>query len=216
MSDVLSDVLQEARTGAGEAGVVRGVSVGIVAQNKDPEGLGRVKVRFPWREDPDESHWARIAVPMAGKERGVWFLPEVDDEVLVAFEANRPEHPYVIGSLWNGQDLPPERNQDGKNDLRMIHSRGGHRIVFDDGSRGSIDIHLKDDKRKVRLDPDGILISDDSGNEITIQSSPGTIKLKSNVSISIESQTIDMKANASMTIQASGTLTVKGALVLIN
>ncbi len=216
MSEPFTDVLSEARPGAGEPGIVRGVSVGIVAQNKDPEGLGRVKVRFPWREDPDETHWARIAVPMAGKERGTWFLPEVDDEVLVAFEANRIEHPYVIGCLWNGQDLPPERNQDGRNDLRVIHSRSGHRIVFDDGAQGRIEIHLKDKSRTVRLDPDGIAITDDSGNAVTIESTPGKLSVKSNTSVSIESTTIDIKANASMTLKASGTLTIQGALVQIN
>lgn len=216
MSESLGQMLTEARAGAGEPGVVRGVSVGVVAQNKDPEGLGRVKVRFPWREDPDESHWARIAVPMAGRGRGTWFLPEVNDEVLVAFDAERVEHPYVIGCLWNGQDLPPERNSDGRNDLRMIHSRSGHRIVFDDGARGSIDIHLKDDARKVRLDPDGIQITDDSGNSINIKSTPGAISIKSTTSISLESTSIDIKADASMTLKTTGTLTIQGALVLIN
>lgn len=199
-----------------EPGMVRGVSVGVVAQNHDPEGLGRVKIRFPWRENPDESHWARIAVPMAGGERGTWFLPEVGDEVLVACDAERVEHPYVLGCLWNGQDKPPQTNADGRNDIRMIRSRSGHEIVFDDGAQGRIDIHLKDDKRKVRLDQNGIEISDDSGNSITITSTPGNIAIKSNVSISIESTTIDIKAKASMTLQASGTLTIKGALVMIN
>ena len=199
-----------------EPGLVRGVSVGVVSQNKDPEGLGRVKVRFPWRENPDESYWARVAVPMAGKGRGTWFLPEVGDEVLVACDTERIEHPYVIGCLWNGQDKPPTNNSDGRNDLRMIHSRSGHEIVFDDGVQGRIDIHLSDNKRKVRLDQTGIEISDDSGNSIAITSTPGNIAIKSNVSISIESTTIDIKAKASMSLQASGTLTIKGALVMIN
>jgi uncharacterized protein involved in type VI secretion and phage assembly len=216
MTELLGDVLLEGRAGAGEPGIVRGVTVAIVAQNKDPEGLGRVKVRYPWREDPDESHWARIAVPMAGGGRGLWFLPEIDDEVLVAFEHDRVDHPYVIGCLWNGQDLPPERNADGKNNLRIIHSRSGHRIVFDDGAQGSIDIHLKNDARKVRLDPDGIRITDDRGNSIDIASPQGTLRVRSLTSLSIESQSIDIKANASMTLQATGTLTIKGALVLIN
>jgi len=201
---------------AREPGLVRGVSVAVVAQNRDPEGLGRVKVRFPWRENPDESHWARIAVPMAGKGRGTFFLPEVGDEVLVACEAERVEHPYVVGCLWNGQDTPPETNANGRNDLRLIRSRSGHEIVFDDGALGRIDIHLKDGKRTVRLDPDGIEISDDAGNSIAITSTPGNIAIKSNVNISIESATVDIKANASMTLQASGTLTIKGALVMIN
>ena len=216
MSESLADMLLEARAGAGEPGIVRGVSVAVVAQNKDPEGLGRVKVRFPWRENPDESHWARIAVPMAGSGRGTWFLPEVGDEVLVAFDAERVEHPYVIGCLWNGQDLPPERNSDGRNDLRMIHSRSGHRIVFDDGAQGSIEIHLNDDARTVRLDPDGIQVTDDSGNRITIGSRTGAISIKSTTSISLESARIDIKADASMTLRATGTLTIQGALVMIN
>ena len=199
-----------------EPGIVRGVSVATVVQNQDPEGLGRVKVRFPWRENPDESHWARMAVPMAGGDRGTWFLPEVGDEVLVACDAEKVEHPYVLGALWNGQQKPPQNNSDGKNDIRMIRSRGGHEIIFDDGAQGSIDIHLKDKKRKVRLDPDGITISDDSGNQMEIKSTPGTITIKSNASISLQSKTIDIKADASMTLQATGTLTIQGALVKIN
>lgn len=199
-----------------EPGMVRGVSVGVVAQNRDPENLGRVKVRFPWRENPDETHWARIAVPMAGASRGTWFLPEVGDEVLVACDAERVEHPYVLGCLWNGQDKPPQTNADGRNDIRMIRSRSGHEIVFDDGAQGRIEIHLANDTRKVRLDPDGIEISDSSGNRIAIASTPGNISIKSNVKVSIESTTIDIKATASMTLQASGTLTIQGALVRIN
>lgn len=199
-----------------EPGLIRGVSVGVVSQNHDPEGLGRVKVRFPWRENPDESHWARIAVPMAGKNRGTWFLPEVGDEVLVACDAERIEHPYVLGALWNGQEPPPETNSDGRNDIRKIRSRSGHEIIFDDGARGRIDIHLSDNKRQVLLDPDGIVIKDDGGNEIEIKSLPGTITIKSNSKLSIQSKVIDIKADASMTLQATGTLTIQGALVKIN
>jgi uncharacterized protein involved in type VI secretion and phage assembly len=213
----MNDMFLDGETGdVREPGLVRGVSVGVVTQNQDPDGLGRVKIRFPWRENPDESHWARIAVSMAGGGRGTWFLPEVGDEVLVACDAERVEHPYIVGCLWNGQDKPPETNADGRNDIRMIRSRSGHEIVFDDGEQGRIDIHLKDDKRKVRLDQNGIEISDDSGNSIAITSTPGNIAIKSNVSISIESTAIDIKAKASMTLQASGTLTIKGAVVMIN
>lgn len=211
MNEMLLDHEGEGR----EAGLIRGVSVGVVAQNKDPEGLGRVKIQFPWRENSDESHWARIAVPMAGKDRGVWFLPEVGDEVLVACDAERVEHPYVLGALWNGQEAPPETNSDGKNDIRKIRSRSGHEIIFDDGAQGRIDIHLKDNKR-VRMDPDGILISDDKGNQIEIKSVPGTITIQSNAKLSIQSKVIDIKADASMTLQATGTLTIQGALVKIN
>ena len=199
-----------------EPGLIRGLAIGVVAENQDPEGLGRVRITFKWRENPDKSYWARVAVPMAGKGRGIWFLPEVGDEVLVACDAERISHPYVIGSLWNGKDKPPETNSDGRNDIRKIRSRSGHEIIFDDGAQGRIDIHLSDNKRKVVLDPDGILISDDSGNQIEIKSSPGTISIKSNTKLSIQSNVIDIKANASMTLQATGTLTIQGALVKIN
>ena len=67
------------------SGRVYGVTVGVVTNNQDPDGLGRVKVRFPWLSDDDESFWARVVTPMAGNGRGLYLLPEVDDEVLVAF-----------------------------------------------------------------------------------------------------------------------------------
>jgi uncharacterized protein involved in type VI secretion and phage assembly len=192
-----------------------GMSVAVVSQNKDPKGLGRVKVRLPWKA-PDESHWARVATPMAGKDRGMWFLPEVGDEVIVAGDMQNVEHLYVIGGVWNGKEPPPQKNADGKNDIRMIRSRGGHEIVFDDGTQGRIDIHLKGDKRTVRLDPDGIQIKDDGGNQVVIKSTSGEISIKSTTKIAIESASIELKASASMTLQASGTLTIQGALVRIN
>ncbi len=116
----------------GDQGRFFGVMVGIVTDNQDPEKLGRVRVRFPWLSDDDASHWARIAVGMAGNGRGLFLLPEVDDEVLVAFEHGRPESAYVLGALWNGKDRPPSDNGDGKNNLRMLRSRAGHEVVLDD------------------------------------------------------------------------------------
>ena len=88
-----------------------GVTLGLVTNNQDPEKLGRIKVKFPWLSDEDESNWARIITPMAGDDRGMFFLPEVDDEVLVAFEQGDMRFPFVLGSLWNGQDKPPETNE---------------------------------------------------------------------------------------------------------
>src|SRR4051812_31769405 len=86
---------------AERTGRIYGVVVGVVTNNQDKEGLGRVKVKFPWLSDADESNWARIATPMAGASRGVFFLPEVDDEVLVVFEQGLVSRPYVLGGLWN-------------------------------------------------------------------------------------------------------------------
>src|SRR6185437_12498879 len=88
-------------------GYVKGVAVALVTQNNDPEKSCRVKVRYPWHEQASESYWARLAVPMAGDGRGVVLIPEVGDEVLVAFEREDLRFPYVLGALWNGKDKPP-------------------------------------------------------------------------------------------------------------
>jgi uncharacterized protein involved in type VI secretion and phage assembly len=111
-----------------------GVAPAVVTNNTDPDGLGRVKLQFPWLSDDNESDWARITYFMAGGQRGGFFLPEVGDEVLVAFEHGDINSPYVIGTLWNGTDKPPEDNKNGKNNIRKIRSRSGHELVFDDNA----------------------------------------------------------------------------------
>ena len=112
---------------------IYGVVVGIVRDIKDPQNLGRVKVDFPWmgesseavaiesEEDRAHSFWARIATLMAGKQRGSFIIPEVGDEVLVAFEHGEIDRPYVLGMLWNADDPPPQQmDGEGKNDVRAI------------------------------------------------------------------------------------------------
>ena len=114
---------------------IYGVVVGIVRDIGDPKNLGRVRVDFPWLAaasdsvtDPDGkkglaySYWARIATLMAGKNRGTYFIPEVGDEVLVAFEHGDINRPMVLGSLWNRDD--PPAGEDGRRceERRAIHS----------------------------------------------------------------------------------------------
>ncbi|RLI48197.1 MAG: phage tail protein, partial [Candidatus Thorarchaeota archaeon] len=111
---------------------IPGVMPGIVTNNQDPENLYRVKVKFPWLSEDNETDWIRVATLMAGPERGSFFLPEVGDEVLVAFEYGDINAPYVIGVLWNRKQKPPETNSDGKNNIRKIRSRSGHEIIFND------------------------------------------------------------------------------------
>ena len=140
-------------TSAHEEGRFYGMTVGVVTNNKDEEGLGRVKVKFPWLSEQDESYWARVVTPMAGKDRGMYFLPEKDDEVLVAFEHGMIEFPYIIGALWNGQDKPPESNNDGKNNKRVIKSRSGHQIILDDTQNNEqIIIRDKTGKNEIIID----------------------------------------------------------------
>lgn len=205
--------------GRDESGGHGGVAVGVVTNNEDPEKLGRVRLKFPWRDDTDESYWARIATPMAGDDRGTYFLPERGDEVLVAFDNGDIHYPYVIGALWNGVDKPPEDNADGKNDVRKIRSRSGHEIVLDDSdTEGKVEITTNGGHSVVLDDSSGggISIEDSGGNVIELDSSGGALNLSSTGTLSIEAPMIELKADGNATIESSGALTLKGAIVKIN
>ena len=202
---------------------ISGVVVGEVTNNQDPEGMGRVRVKFRWRDDEDESHWARIASLMAGSDRGAYFLPEVGDEVLVAFDHGVIGHPYIIGALWNGTERPPETNLDGKNNIRKIKSRSGHEIIFDDNGevqQEKLEIHTKAGHKILLDDSSGgekiEIIDKTTSNSITIDSVQNAISIKSSTTLTIESTTIDIKSNGMMNIEATGNLTLKGAMVMIN
>ena len=200
-----------------EAARVAGVVVGIVSNNEDPDGMARVKVTFPWLTDSEESAWARVASFMAGAERGGYFLPEVGDEVLVAFEHGDINRPCVIGALWNGQDKPAQTNSDGKNNIRQIKSRSGHVITLDD-TDGSEKIEIKDKTEK------NSIVFDAANNTITIMSDKDIILSAANGLIKLEAKNIEMKSSADskvesdagLDLKASGTMNVKGATVNIN
>lgn len=196
-------------------GYLSGPMAGVVTDNRDPDGLARVRVRLPWYADGSTSYWARLAVPMGGDAQGTYFLPEVDDEVLVIAEAGDPSHLYVIGSLWNGKAKPPASNGDGKNNERLIHTRSGHRLRFvDDDAAPEIDLELKDGAR-IRLDNDGVLIDAGNGNSISIGSA-GTIEITASQKIAVKAPTVSVGADTSAEVKATGTLTLKGATVQIN
>ena len=193
---------------------IYGVVVATVTNNKDPEGLGRAKVRYPWSSESGESYWARVMSFMAGKERGAFFLPEVGDEVLVAFEHGDVEYPVILGSLWSGEDKPPEKNAAGKNNIKKIRSRSGHELIFNDdkdAGQEKLEIHTAGGHQMLLDDAKGkekITIKDKSGNTIEMDSIKNEIKIKSSMKISLEAQMIEIKANA--------TLTLKGGIVRIN
>lgn len=194
-----------------------GVTIGIVTNNQDPDGLGRVKVRFPWLSDQDESHWARMLSPMAGKERGLYFLPEVDDEVLVAFEHGMAEFPYILGALWNGKDKPPENNSDGKNNLRTLKSRSGHIIRLDDTDGAEkIEIIDKSGKNSVIVDTKANSITIAADADITIQSNNGKLVLRGNGVEIISKAALKLEASQNMDIKAGPQMTIKGQMVQIN
>jgi uncharacterized protein involved in type VI secretion and phage assembly len=196
-------------------GYGKGVAIALVTQNKDDDGLCRVKVRYPWYEKPRESYWARLAVPMAGKGRGTVMIPEVGDEVLVAFEREDLRFPYVLGALWNGQDKPPLANDDGKNDKRIIKSRKKHYLLFDDGERGTVEL-AHENGGIVRFTDDEIVLKDKQGNQLEISNKSGAITLQANGALSIKAATITIEATGRLELKANATLTVRGALVNIN
>lgn len=197
---------------------IYGVVVGQVTNNKDdPQHLGRVKLTFPWWSDSEESNWARIANFMAGSERGAFFLPEVGDEVLVAFEHGNINHPYVIGALWNGKAKPPADNADGKNNLRFIKSRSGHLIRLDDTKNAEkIEIIDKTGNNSITIDSKENTITIESAKDVIIQAPQGKISLSAqNIEITSTADT-KLEAETTLDIKASANLTVKGQMVNIN
>ncbi len=211
-------------------GFHNGIVIGIVADLEDPEKLGRVKVKFPCL-DNQESYWARLVSLMAGPDRGVFFRPEVNDEVLVALEHGDYRRPYILGALWNKQDKPPA--DDGKakaNNWRLIKSRSGHIIKLDD-TPGAEKIEILDKSGK------NMAIFDTAKNTITISATDTvrveapkievngqssvkveapTVEVTGKTSVKVEAPQIEMKAQAQMTIDGGGMLTLRGGLVKIN
>ena len=194
-----------------------GVAVGVVVDNQDPQGLGRIKIKYPALSDDEIGHWARVAVLMAGDGRGTFFLPEKGDEVLVAFESGDISRPYILGGLWNGQDKPPDTNADGKNNKRFIKSRSGHILRLDDTDGAEkIEIIDKSGNNSITFDTSNNVITITSSKDITFDASSGTIKLNAlKIEITSSSDT-KVQAQGSLTLEASSTTTIKGATVNIN
>jgi len=210
----LPDMLASSDRGhRGDGGVV----VGLVMDNQDPDGLGRVKVKLPGASEDEIGHWARVSAPMAGAGRGMFFLPEKSDEVLVAFEQGDSTRPYVLGALWNGKDNPPETNADGRNNLRLIKSRSGHLVRLDDTTGAErIEIIDKSGANSVTIDTSTNSITIKSAQDVSIEAPLGKISLNAR-SVEVKSTAdLKMEAQATMDITTNGVATIKGQLVNIN
>src|SRR5690606_14551421 len=106
-----------------------------VIDNNDPEGLGRVKVQYNWASGNTTSDWMRMIQPHSGAGKGFYFIPEIDEEVLVGFEGGNAQNPYVLGTQYNGSES--SGYADGENNVKAIHTRSGTKIVLND-AEGSI------------------------------------------------------------------------------
>lgn len=204
------------------------IVVGVVTDNNDPLKMGRVKVKYPWLTNDHTSFWARTASQMAGKGRGMFNLPEIDDEVLVAFEQGEITRPYVIGQLWNGKDsLPsvggkPTLGGSGEVNRRGFVTRIGHQVTFDD-TDGQGDITLKttgghkvvidDANKKIDVTTTGghQLTLDDQGRMALIKTTSGHM-----VNMSDMGNSITVKDNAGDVLNMSmGTVSIT-ALSMLN
>lgn len=191
------DELIDDRLPRGFGGRFYGVYTAVVTDIKDEDGQGRVKIKLPWVPDTGGSSyeaWARLATMMAGNNQGSWFVPDVNVEVLVLFEGGDPRRPFVIGSLWNGVDSPPESiDKDGNNYIKMIRSKKGIKITLDD----------KDGQETLTLETPG-------GQKITLKDGAGSI-----VATDSNGNSIKMESGG-ITVQASSTVTISASNVKIS
>ena len=181
-----------------------GIYPALVSDIKDPDGTGRVKVTLPWSPDTGSDRyemWARLATFMGGNNRGSWFVPDVNDEVLIAFEAGDPRRPYVLGGLWNGSDKPPDSmDGSGKNDRKVIRSRNGVKITLDD----------QNGQEKLLLETPG-------GQKLTLKDGPGVVEIVDSTgnSIKLEASGITVNAAAQVKVTAS-VVEVDASTVTVN
>jgi uncharacterized protein involved in type VI secretion and phage assembly len=166
-----------------------GVYTALVSEVRDPDGLGRVKVRLPWAPDAGGDRyeaWARVATMMAGRNRGSWFMPDVDDEVLVAFEAGDPRRPYVVGALWNGIDTPPAAMDGGAtNHRKVLRSRSGLTITMDDTDFSPrLTLETPAGQRLTLADGAGhVEIRDENGSSIVLAAAGVTVTAAATVEV---------------------------------
>lgn len=181
-----------------------GVFPALVDDIGDPDGQGRVKVKFPWIPDADGGElavWARLSTLMGGSNRGTWFVPDVNDEVLVAFEFGDPRRPYVLGGLWNGSDAPPESMDGaGNNYKKVICSRNGVKITLDD----------TDGQEQLKIETPG-------GCDVTLKDGPGSVTIEDSNgnSVKLETAGITVTASAKVTVNAS-TAEISASMLTVN
>ncbi|TFV61593.1 type IV secretion protein Rhs [Mycobacterium sp. PS03-16] len=202
--------------GSGSDGDARGVVIAVVTDANDPAGQGRVRLTFPWLSDDYVSDWARTVQIGAGKERGTLVLPEVGDEVLVAFEQGDPQRPYVLGGLHNGADPPDSKGPavidsgTGAVNRRSLVSRRGHRIdlLDDEGRSDGITTATGDGKLRIALDAAGSQVEIHSDGTVVITGSRGVVVDASGGKLELKGREIS--------IAAAGQTVIKGTPVRIN
>lgn len=195
-----------------------GVVPAIITNTDDPDNLGRVKLKYPWMDDQQESWWARVvSVGAGGDNSGIISIPHVKDEVLVAFEQGDFNRPYVLGGLWNNIDKPPSVTTDASGEVpkvRSWRSRTGHYINMFDNTDNKVEVATAgghtitlDDKNKK------IVIESPGGMSLTVDDNAKSVKLESAGDVTIQSKmNMNFKSGGDMTLDAGKNMTVKGKL----
>lgn len=176
---------------------LQGVYTASVLDTRDPDGLSRVLVRVPdLTETVRTNLWARLATMMAGRNRGTWFVPEVGDEVLVAFERGEVQKPYVIGALWNAKTRPPASADDLAVGATLIRSRNGLTLRFrDDSQNNSVMLETAAGQRITLQDnPGSIRIEDANGNVVTV--SPSGVTINASAAVTVNASNVEVNAGA--------------------
>jgi uncharacterized protein involved in type VI secretion and phage assembly len=198
------DAAIDDRVPRGLGGRWYGLYPALVSDIKDPDNMGRVKVTLPWSPDTGSGKyeaWARVATLMGGNNRGSWFIPDTNDEVLIGFEAGDPRRPYVVGGLWNGTDAPPESmDGSGNNYKKVLCSRNGVKITLDDS----------DGRESLVLETPG-------GQKATFKDGPGSVEIvdSSGNSVKLESSGITVNASATVTVNA-GTMKISAGMLTVD
>ncbi|MBW4507260.1 MAG: VgrG-related protein [Scytonematopsis contorta HA4267-MV1] len=196
--------------------------VGIVTDNQDPKGWGRVKVKFPTLSEEHSSNWARVVSIGAAKGRGFDCLPEIDDEVLVAFEHGDIHRPYIIGGVWNGKDTPPTPVEDSvansKVRLRTFKTRTGSKLQFVEEAKGTSTagiyietagghkLHINDSNNTIEIKTKG-------GQQIVLGDTTGSVGVAANMQIEHKAPKIDQTAAATFTAQAGAAANVNAPAI---
>lgn len=217
---MIEDTLEQTHEGAAESGQQKfyGVVVGKVLNPLDPMMLGRVQVRLPFIDSLDLSPWARVAVPMAGILSGTYFIPNPEDEVLVAFEHGDINAPYIIGCLWNALSPPPLPSPVPQ--IRTIKTPLGNEIMFTEAPP-SIIIHSADLAHTIIIASTGIQIIAGANvvnmtpDGITVSGNPN-LNLVATGALNITAPNININGAAAANLKSGGMCTIMAPLVKIN
>ena len=211
--DTLVDLLGAPPAAPG--GAIDGLVTAVVTDNKDKENWGRVKVKFPSLGSAGgvESAWARVLTLGGGKERGVVFHPEVNDEVLVGFEGGDTRRPVVLGGLYSAANKLPSTDNvgaDGKTEYRRITSRVGHLIELADGTSPEKKHILLKTKggHQIRVGEDEVLV-EASGKPITVKNGKAEISFTDQGDVTVKGMDITITANGSLKLEGKGGVEIK-------